>query len=268
MTIAPWLGTPPLVLVILLFTGHVLGDFLLQTRRMVQKKGRPGVLALHSAMVLFAHGLAVLPFVRQTPGDVLAALTLLMLLALLHAFVDRVKIRAREQRGADSVRLFIADQAAHAGVIVAVWVLWQRWPGIAFEPVPGPGSNGLGLVAASALVATAYVLNGSCAATLIKLFLDRFPVGGQTQTAGGPLEIDFRDMGRTIGILERMLLLSFILLGQWQAVGWIFAGKTVARFRELDNRNFSEYYLIGTLSSLLFAAATGSAVRLAVTGTL
>ena len=268
MTVAPWLSTPPFVLITLLFTGHVLGDFLLQTRRMVQEKSRPGVLALHSAMILLAHGLAVLPFVRRTRGDILAALTLLVLLALLHAFIDRAKIRVREQRGADSMCLFIVDQAAHAGVIVVVWVLWQRWPGVAFEMVPGLGSNGLGLVAATALVATAYMLNGSGAATLVKLFLDRFPVGDQTLTAEGPPETSVRDMGRTIGILERMLLLSCIMLGQWQAVGWIFAGKTVARFRELDNRNFSEYYLIGTLSSLLFAAVTGSAVRLAVTGTL
>jgi len=75
-------------------------------------------------------------------------------------------------------------------------------------------------------------------------------------------------MGRTIGSLERMLLLSLVLLGQWQAIGWIFAGKTVARFRELERRAFSEHYRIGTLTSLLFAAATGTAVRWAVTGSL
>jgi len=42
----------------------------------------------------------------------------------------------------------------------------------------------------------------------------------------------------------------------------------VARFRELERRAFSEHYLIGTLTSLLFAAATGTAVRWAVTGSL
>lgn len=40
----------------------------------------------------------------------------------------------------------------------------------------------------------------------------------------------------------------------------------MARFRELNNRAFSEYYLIGTLSSLLFAAASGAAVRLLLLG--
>lgn len=77
---------------------------------------------------------------------------------------------------------------------------------------------------------------------------------------------DVERMGRTIGILERMLIPTLVLLAQWQAIARIFAGKTVALFRELDNRAFSEYYLIGTLSSLLFAAASGAAVRLLLLG--
>lgn len=81
-------------------------------------------------------------------------------------------------------------------------------------------------------------------------------------------ETDVQRMGRTIGILERMLALTLVVMGQWEGIGWLFAGKTVARFRELDNRAFSEYYLIGTLASLLFAAATGLAVRLALRGSL
>jgi len=35
------------------------------------------------------------------------------------------------------------------------------------------------------------------------------------------------------------------------------AAKSIARFQELKERKFAEYYLIGTLSSILFAMLVG-----------
>lgn len=63
--------------------------------------------------------------------------------------------------------------------------------------------------------------------------------------------------GRMIGILERSLSLILILVGQWAAIVILVAAKSIARFDELKDRRFSEYYLIGTLSSLLVAVLTG-----------
>jgi hypothetical protein len=64
-------------------------------------------------------------------------------------------------------------------------------------------------------------------------------------------------MGRVIGVLERFLTLILVLLGQWGALGLVVAAKSVARFRELEDKDFSDYYLIGTLASLLVAVGTG-----------
>lgn len=63
--------------------------------------------------------------------------------------------------------------------------------------------------------------------------------------------------GATIGVLERMLVLTLVLLGQYAAIALIFAAKSIARFEELKDRQFAEYYLIGTLSSILFAMLVG-----------
>lgn len=48
------------------------------------------------------------------------------------------------------------------------------------------------------------------AASLIKLFLGRFPVMKQTAEDGSSTDVE--RMGRAIGILERMLVLSLVLL--------------------------------------------------------
>lgn len=68
--------------------------------------------------------------------------------------------------------------------------------------------------------------------------------------------------GRVIGILERALALTLVLLGQYGALGLVVAAKSLARMKALDDREFAEYFLIGTLASLLLAVAGGVALRL------
>jgi hypothetical protein len=67
--------------------------------------------------------------------------------------------------------------------------------------------------------------------------------------------------GRTIGALERAIALTLVLLGQYGALGLIVAAKSVARFKALEDREFAEYFLIGTLASLLLALAGGLGLR-------
>ncbi|OLC06627.1 MAG: hypothetical protein AUH42_05340 [Gemmatimonadetes bacterium 13_1_40CM_70_11] len=68
--------------------------------------------------------------------------------------------------------------------------------------------------------------------------------------------------GRAIGVLERALTLTFVLLGQYGAVGLIIAAKSGARFKALEDREFAEYFLIGTLASLLLALLGGLGMKL------
>lgn len=260
---APWLHTPELVLLILLLAGHATADFLLQTRAMVERKAERPILFRHAALVVLSHGLVAAPFLPWDSRDLVGALLLVILLGTLHALIDLGKLRWKKRRGSDSATLFLVDQGAHVAVILGVWTAWRAWLGA----TPGPlAPEDLAILAAAALLFTGYVLNGTAAAALIHSFLHRFPVAEQAEEASP--ETDVQRMGRTIGILERMLALTLVVMGQWEGIGWLFAGKTVARFRELDSRAFSEYYLIGTLASLLFAAATGLAVRLALRGSL
>jgi hypothetical protein len=64
--------------------------------------------------------------------------------------------------------------------------------------------------------------------------------------------------GYWIGCLERALVLTFALLGQYQAIGFLIAAKSILRFGEVsgskpENRKMSEYVIIGTFASLLMA---------------
>ena len=71
-------------------------------------------------------------------------------------------------------------------------------------------------------------------------------------------------VGATIGILERLLIVVFVLAGTDAAIGFVVAAKTIARFRQLDDRDFAEYYLLGTLASVSVAIVTGLVARAAL----
>ena len=75
-------------------------------------------------------------------------------------------------------------------------------------------------------------------------------------------------VGATIGVLERVLIVVFVLTGTEAAIGFVVAAKTLARFRLLDDRDFAEYYLLGTLASVAVAILTALVGRVALSALL
>lgn len=77
------------------------------------------------------------------------------------------------------------------------------------------------------------------------------------------IEIDHKSLpnaGKYIGILERLFVLIFIILGRWEVIGLLIAAKSVFRFNDLkerNNRKLTEYILIGTLVSFGLAILAG-----------
>ncbi len=79
-----------------------------------------------------------------------------------------------------------------------------------------------------------------------------------------PTTDSLRNAGTYIGITERILVLIFILSGQYTAIGFLIAGKSILRVsRDSDNdaRKKTEYVLIGTLLSFTVAIVTGLLTR-------
>jgi len=66
--------------------------------------------------------------------------------------------------------------------------------------------------------------------------------------AGQP---DSRELGRgkIIGVIERLFFYFFVLTNNYGSIAFILAAKAFTRFRELEDRDFAEYVLIGTLLS-------------------
>ena len=77
------------------------------------------------------------------------------------------------------------------------------------------------------------------------------------------IETDHKSLpnaGKYIGIIERLFVLIFIVIGRWEVIGLLITAKSVFRFNDLkerNNRKLTEYILIGTLVSFGLAILTG-----------
>jgi len=78
-----------------------------------------------------------------------------------------------------------------------------------------------------------------------------------------PVDGDVREVlrgGMWIGILERVGLTAAILAGRFELAAVVVAIKALGRYPEIrENPAVSERFIIGTLASLLVAAACGAA---------
>lgn len=63
---------------------------------------------------------------------------------------------------------------------------------------------------------------------------------------------DFRG-GRIIGNLERVLIFLGIVFKSWEIVVSVITLKTIARYKEIDDQITAEYFLIGSLGSILWS---------------
>ena len=82
----------------------------------------------------------------------------------------------------------------------------------------------------------------------VELFMKSLRISLENSTEKG-----LPGAGKIIGMLERGIILTFGLLGEYGAISFVFVAKSMARFKQLEKRQFAEYYLIGTLISFFFA---------------
>lgn len=221
-----------------LVLAHILGDFVFQPDRWVakkrKKKHRSGFLYKH----LGVHALALLLLLQFNPMYWAG----ILLIIVTHFLIDLLKLylEPRYHRG----WLFILDQTAHFLVILAVVYFYYPFD-LDINSVLNP---------VLLLFFTAILVVTSVSAILMRLIMSRWSLPEDSSEDSLP------HAGKYIGMLERLLVFGFILLGEWSGIGWLIAAKSILRFSDLSrakDRKLTEYVLIGTLLSFTMAIATG-----------
>jgi hypothetical protein len=83
--------------------------------------------------------------------------------------------------------------------------------------------------------------------TFAKLFAKHKPLSSKSDQAQDDIQT-----GKIIGNLERLLVLILLTVNQYAAIGLIFTAKSITRYDKISHdKAFAEYYLLGTLFSIL-----------------
>ncbi len=264
----------------LLVCGHVLGDFVFQTKEMVRRKIEFRWLLFHVLVLSVVQAAVILPFYPAL-GTVLAV----VVVGILHLMIDYARTNFEHRLGMRpgwDIRLLLADQSLHVTTLIGAWYLF-------LNPVPlqllSPALIDVSATtltqAAVLLAGVAFLWNGGSAVVRGTLDVVLHRSGGnglQTmqRAAGEDGEEDETErdrVGELIGKLERELILVLGLIDAWAVIGLYVGTKPFARLRMggSDQPGRSEedelsrnYYLVGTLASVLVAILAIILVRLLV----
>lgn len=221
---------------IVLLISHVLGDFQFQTEEManVKTKSLP-VLARHLGVQALL--LAVLPTLLFDWSSLSEVWLLSLLVWLTHCVVDIAKFYLKRWKDLRDEVVYIIDQLTHLTVIVLL-----------SEYVFNPNLS-LSFVSIDILKwGLLFLVITKPANVTFKIVFQKYQFKTKTPTIPGA--------GATIGNLERVLSAIFLAMNQMAAIGFIYTAKSIARFKEIEeNKGFAEYYLIGTLFSILYVVA-------------
>lgn len=246
------------ILLRLLFA-HIIMDFLLQSSKMVKAKTE-GTLKeritsnlIHSGL----HALAAYVVVMQW-GNWILPLVILISHFLIDFFLkSRTKRRdsIHEKKG---MRLFILDQMLHLAVIVCLWLtITNQFAEVKDWFVSLIDRNTIWKYL------IAYMLVLSPVSIVIKMFIKKWEEEVNKKKNQQQINVEEQGLnqaGQWIGYMERVLVLTFVVLGYWEAIGFLLAAKSIFRYGDLkENKDIrmTEYVLIGTLASFSWAIIIG-----------
>jgi len=254
----------PLALSIL---AHVVADFLFQTDAMVNEKnnGKMKGFLKHWCVVFGTLLVLMLPF------KLTDVLMYCLVLSLFHILIDVFKAQIERERGpATKFIMFVVDQFTHLVLISFLLPIPSFTVSRGFSSFIGWFSIHTGLDLPSlplqrilvVIIVYIYVLFAGAVfiRKLFDLIYKNVPDYLQ-RIAGDSSVLDNVKTGKVIGIFERLLILTLYLTGNVASITIVIAAKSLARFKNFENKDFAEYYLIGTLASVMIAIVGGMILK-------
>jgi hypothetical protein len=235
-----------------LLIAHCLTDFFLQPNKWVSQKRIKG----WSSKYLWYHGLLT----GLVAWIFLGSLQLwwaALLILITHIVIDGIKLKSEKKKGS-GLALFLADQLSHIVIILLAWLsIINGWSKLI------PATTGLPNYPTLLRVLGYLIMTGPVG--YIIQFLTR-----KWLHEINP-EDSLQNAGKWIGILERILTLTFVFINQFGAIGFLITAKSLLRvidkpdkpngeptlIKPFSSRKRTEYVLIGTFLSFSIAILTG-----------
>ena len=213
---------------ILLLICHLLSDYYFQSQKMADRKDQDKkVLGLHILYV--ALPLIVVSFCH------LDLWWICLVILLTHAGIDYAKPWLQKKFKLKTSWTFALDQVLHISIITCLVLMGAK--------------NGTTYLSTDILKLIFYVLLvGKPTNIVFKILFAKYQptMADKMDTITGA--------GSMIGFLERLVIGACLVYGQFASIGLVFTAKSIARYNKIsEDPAFAEYYLIGSLFSILSA---------------
>lgn len=229
--------------------GHILGDFYFQTDNMARKKEESIKEVIIHCLVYWTAIMLVL-----SPAASERMIGLGSAVASTHGAIDIMKYYSvrwiKKNRRMTILKerdIFLIDQFCHVlcltftayiGVLVLGKININRWYEFFTDMTGIPRMKTLSWFLALLFI---HKPANIIISKLLKMY--------KPMEANEMIKRD-NNAGRFIGTLERLLILIFISIEQYSAIGLVLTAKSIARYDRISKeKDFAEYYLLGTLLS-------------------
>lgn len=240
------------ILLVLFLIGHVLGDFYLQSDELASSKKKSfSQLLEHGLIYFFSMTIILIPIFG------FSFLKWVLVISLIHFLIDSgIFYLNRKQDLIKNNKLFfyILDQLLHfITILMVVLVISSRTETVYytafFDAILDPSYINIQSIL-NWMLAIAILIK-PVSISINKILAQYEPTTVDEEEFGHP------GAGSLIGILERLIILVMLSQNQYGAIGFVLTAKSIARYNKIaENPQFSEYYLLGTLLSMLLVILT------------
>ncbi|GIO22706.1 DUF3307 domain-containing protein [Oceanobacillus sp. J11TS1] len=277
-----------------LLLAHLIADFWLQTDQMVKNKRK--YLKKHIFHHLLTTGIALAAILGYQQAFKNITYHFIMPLAFIivtHILIDLLKIKLIDSISKsptdDMKRLgfFLLDQLLHIIMILVTCTLFFQMKVVEMPSnfLGWGGANSLSPFNTAIFIVVIYILATSVSGHIVKFIVGSLPselanfegkLTLKNQMSNGmennkpkadtsfmeeyhyfTYSSPLRSRGKLIGYIERLLVIILTVIGSYPSIAFIIAAKSIARFKQLDDRNWAEYFLLGTLSSVFLGVVLG-----------
>lgn len=233
-------------LLILQIIAHLLADFTFQSDSWARYKRRFGL----CSKIMYWHIFIVfiLSYLLSFQWEFIYAS---ILISIIHLFIDGFKVKIGNIhfgriKPFQKISFFI-DQLLHLGTIWLFVFLYTKFFDV--NPILPTMISEHYLI-----IILGYLLCLKPTNIVIREIFSIYSIKMVKQ----PTE-DLLNAGKLIGNIERIIALTLVLIGQYGAIGFIIAGKSILRY-EGKKTSKTEYVLIGTLLSFGIAILIGISI--------
>lgn len=221
--------------IILQAIAHVFSDYFFQTHKGAKDKNKKGF----KSKFLMKHALITFIFSWILSFDINFVLCSLGI-SITHYFIDGLKKQLNTSRFS-----FFIDQFLHiVAILFFVWCFEKYFI-----------SNKIIEITIHNKWLFLFLIYIICSKPA-NIFIRETFGASKIRSIDSSTSNELKNAGKLIGTLERILVLTFVIIGKWEVIGFLIAAKSILRYKDTDTIK-TEYVLIGTMLSFGIAILLG-----------